>query len=118
MDCCAKLHKVAHLDPTVLPAHTVLKMATQNGARALGLGDSIGELSPGRCADCIVVDFNQAHLTPLYEPVSHLVYSVRGGDVLHAVIHGRLVMENRRILTLDVEEVMGHVRDIARIIRP
>ena len=118
MDCCAKLQKVANLDPTVLPSQTVLSMATRNGARALGLGDRIGELAPGKWADCIVVDFNQAHLTPLYEPVSHLVYSVRGGDVRHAVIHGRLVMENRRILTLDVEEVMGHVRDIARIIRP
>jgi len=118
MDCCAKLHKVAHQDPTVLPDHTVLKMATQNGARALGLGDSIGELSPGRCADCIVVDFNKPHLTPFYEPISHLVYAARGADVRHSIIHGRLVMENRRILTLDVEEVMGHARDIAKIIRP
>jgi 5-methylthioadenosine/S-adenosylhomocysteine deaminase len=118
MDSCAKLHKVASLNPTVMPAATVLRMATRNGARALGWGERVGELTPGKWADCIVVDFQQAHLLPLYEPISHLVYAVRGADVRHSVIHGRLVMEDRRLLTLDIEEIVGHVRRIAGIIRP
>jgi 5-methylthioadenosine/S-adenosylhomocysteine deaminase len=117
MDSCAKLHKVATLNPTVMPATTVLRMATRNGARALGWGERIGELSAGKWADCIVVDFQQAHLLPLYEPISHLVYAVRGADVRHSIIHGRLVMEDRRLLTLDIEEIVGHVRRIAGIIR-
>ncbi|MHC1741638.1 MAG: amidohydrolase [Syntrophobacteraceae bacterium] len=118
MDTCAKLHKVATLDPTVTPARSVLEMATRNGAKALGLGSLIGELSPGRLADVIVLDFDQPHLTPLYRPVSHLVYAARGADVRHSIIHGKLVMEDRRILTLDVNEVMERVNAIAHIIRP
>jgi 5-methylthioadenosine/S-adenosylhomocysteine deaminase len=118
MDTCAKLHKVATLDPTVLPARTVLRMATQNGAKALGLEGRTGELSPGKWADIIVVDFGRPHLTPLYHPVSHLVYAARGSDVRHTIIHGRLVMEDRKLLTLDVDEVMAHVRSFARAVHP
>jgi 5-methylthioadenosine/S-adenosylhomocysteine deaminase len=118
MDTCAKLHKVATLDPTALPAAQVLRMATRNGARALGLGDKIGELAMGRLADLIVVDFDQPHLTPLYRPISHIVYAARGSDVRHTIIHGRLVMEDRKLLTFDVREVMERVRGFARIIRP
>jgi 5-methylthioadenosine/S-adenosylhomocysteine deaminase len=118
MDSCAKLHKVMALDPTVAPAPAVLRMATRNGAKALGFEGKIGELTPGMWADIIVVGFDRPHLTPLYEPVSHLVYAARGSDVRHSVIHGRVVMEDRKLLTLDVEEVMDHVRAIARAIRP
>ena len=118
MDTCAKLHKVATLDPTVLPAGIVLRMATQNGAKALGLEGKIGELSPGKWADIIVVDFNQPHLTPLYQPASHLVYAARGADVRHSIIHGRLVMADRRLLTMDVNEVMNRVRAFARVVHP
>ncbi|MGV8075016.1 MAG: amidohydrolase [Syntrophobacteraceae bacterium] len=118
MDTCAKLHKVATLDPTVLPAATVLKMATTNGAAALGLGDKIGALEVGRLADLIVVDFEKPHLTPLYEPTSHLIYAAAGSDVRHSIVNGRLVMEDRKILTFDIDEVMRHVRSFAREIRP
>jgi 5-methylthioadenosine/S-adenosylhomocysteine deaminase len=118
MDSCAKLHKVAQLDSTALPAETVLRMATLNGAKALGLEGMVGELAPGRLADCIVVDFRKPHLIPVYEPVSSLVYSARGADVRHSIIHGRLVMEDRKLLTLDLNEVLDHVRSLARIIRP
>jgi 5-methylthioadenosine/S-adenosylhomocysteine deaminase len=117
MDSCAKLHKAATLDPTALPARTVLGMATRNAARALGLGGKVGELAPGRWADVIVLDFRKPHLTPLFEPESHLVYAARGADVRHSVIHGRLVMENRKLLTLDVNEVMDHARTFARTVR-
>jgi 5-methylthioadenosine/S-adenosylhomocysteine deaminase len=116
MDTCAKLHKVATLDPTALPAGTVLRMATRNGAKALGWEGEIGELAPGQWADIIVVDFDQPHLTPLYEPKSHLVYAARGADVRHSIIHGRLVMENRRLLTMDCDEVMARVRAFAQTI--
>ncbi len=118
MDTCAKLHKAATLDPTVLPAETVLKMAVANGARALGLEDEVGRIAPGFLADLIVVDLRKPHLVPMYNPASHLVYAARGSDVRHSIIHGRLVMEDRKVLTFDVNEVMERVREFAKQIKP
>jgi 5-methylthioadenosine/S-adenosylhomocysteine deaminase len=106
MDMTAKLHKVHSLDPTILDALTVLKMATSEGAKALGMGHLTGSIERGKKADLILVHTRQPHLTPLYNPYSHLVYAARGSDVTHAVINGVLVMENRRLLTLDVEAIL------------
>ncbi len=114
MDTVAKLHKVATLDPTVLDAETVLKMATIQGARALGMADRIGSLEPDKDADVIIIDTCQPHLTPLYHPASHLVYAARGGDVSASIINGRIVMENRQLLTLDRAQVMHDVNQLAR----
>ncbi len=116
MDSCAKLHKASSLDPTAMPALPVLHMATRKGAQVLGLGGQVGELSPGLLADIIVVDFQKPHLTPVYDPVSHLVYAARGADVLHSIIHGKLVMEGRELKTLDFEEIAAHARQFARLI--
>ena len=106
MNTAAKLQKVARMDPAVMSAATTLYAATMGGARVLGAGERIGSLEPGKKADCIVLDLDQPHLTPMYNPVSHLVYAARGGDVLHSVINGRVVMENRRLLTMDEEAVL------------
>jgi 5-methylthioadenosine/S-adenosylhomocysteine deaminase len=117
MDTAAKLHKVSRLDPTIMSAGTVLKMATRDGARALGMAGEIGALRPGMKADIICVDFNQPHLTPLYHEDSHLVYCTSGSDVDTVLINGRIVMKNRRLLTIDEGEVMDRVNHIARRIR-
>ena len=117
MDTAAKLHKVSRLDPTVMSAATVLRMATRDGARALGMADEIGSLQPGMKADVICVDFNQPHLTPLYHEDSHLVYCASGSDVDTVVINGRVVMKDRRLLTVDEGEIMERVNGIARRIR-
>jgi 5-methylthioadenosine/S-adenosylhomocysteine deaminase len=114
MDTCAKLHKAAALDPTVLSASTALRMATGAGAMALGWEGLTGQIAPGMLADLIVVDFRKPHLTPVYNPVSHLVYAAGAADVRHSVIGGRLVMKDRTLLTLDVEEIFGHVREFAK----
>jgi 5-methylthioadenosine/S-adenosylhomocysteine deaminase len=113
MALCAKLHKVYHQDPTVLPARQVLQMATFNGAGILGLADRVGTLTPGKCADIIIIDLQQPHLVPFYNP-DLLVYGARGGDVASAIINGRLVMHKRQILTFDVEEAMARVRELSR----
>ena len=115
MDTCAKLHKAAALDPTVLPARTALRMATENGAKALGI--AAGVLATGMLADFIVVDFEAPHLTPVYNPVSHLVYAAGAADVRHSVIGGRLVMEDRKLLTLDIEEIFAHAREFAKALQ-
>jgi 5-methylthioadenosine/S-adenosylhomocysteine deaminase len=114
MDTCAKLHKAANLDPTVLPADTVIRMATVNGAEALGWGGLLGEIAPGMLADLIVVDFEKPHLKPVYNPVSHLVYAAGAADVRTTIIGGRIVMEDRKLLTLDLEEIFGHVGEFAK----
>jgi 5-methylthioadenosine/S-adenosylhomocysteine deaminase len=113
MDTVAKLHKVQASDPTVLPAETVLRMATIEGARALGMADRIGSLEPGKRADLIVVDTAKPHLTPMYRPASHLVYAARGGDVDTMIVDGRVLMRHRRLATVDLEEVTRAVLDWA-----
>jgi 5-methylthioadenosine/S-adenosylhomocysteine deaminase len=111
MDMAAKLHKVHNMDPTVMDALTVLKMATIEGARALGLEGLTGSLEPGKKADLIVVDSKSPHMTPMYNPFSHLVYSARGNDVVHAIINGQQVMENRNLLTLNLTEIMTDAKE-------
>ncbi len=117
MDMAAKIHKVQTMDPTVADATTVLKMATLEGAKALGLDRITGSLEVGKKADVIVVDTNRPHLTPLYNPFSHLVYSARGQDVSHTIVNGRVIMENRQLLTLDLDEVMARAREKAEQVK-
>jgi 5-methylthioadenosine/S-adenosylhomocysteine deaminase len=117
MDTAAKLHKVHRLDPTVMAARTVVRMAASGGAAALGMADDLGSLAPGKKADIITIDLDQPHLVPLYEPCSHLVYAARGADVRDTIIDGRVVMRNRELLTVDLEQVMADVRKIAKMIR-
>jgi len=113
MDTAAKIHKVNTLDPTVMDAKTVLKMATIDAARALGLDKLTGSLVPGKKADVIIIDTNKPHLTPMYNLHSHLVYAASGNDVDTSIINGQVVMENRALLTLDIAKVMADVNQVA-----
>ena len=117
MDTAAKLHKVSKLDPTVMDAQTLLRMAIVDGARALGLDHSIGTLQAGKRADLIVIDTKKPHLIPLYNPYSHLVYAACGHDVKHSIIDGNVVMENRELLTLDVEDILAQANEKAKKVR-
>jgi len=113
MDTAAKIHKVTMLDPTVMSAETVLKMATIGGAKVLGLDKLIGSIETGKQADIILVDMNQPHLTPLYNCYSQLVYAARGADVKTSIINGRIVMKDRRLRTIDLPAAMENVRKVA-----
>jgi len=117
MDTAAKVHKVHTLDPTVMDARTVARMATIEGARVLGMGDIIGSLEAGKKADIIVIDIKRPHLTPMYNIYSHLVYAVTGSDVVTTVVNGRILMEDRILTTLDVDKVMAAVNLIAQSIK-
>ncbi len=117
MDTAAKLGKAALLDPTVMPARSVLRMATCDGARVLGLERLVGTLEPGKKADLCIIDMDKPHLTPLYDEYSHLVYTVGGADVDTVLINGRLVMRDRLLLTIDEAEAMRRVRAIAQRVR-
>lgn len=116
MDTMAKLHKIATLDPTVMPARQVMRLATSEGAKVLGLNNTIGKLSPGFAADCIILGTNTPHLTPLHSP-DLLVYAAKGSDVHTVIIDGVVVLENRQIKTFDLEETMARVNEMAKQVR-
>jgi 5-methylthioadenosine/S-adenosylhomocysteine deaminase len=106
MKIAALLQKLHYQDPTVLPAETVLRMATIDGAKALGLENSVGSLEVGKEADLILVDFKKPHLTPMHDPYANIVYSAHGSDVDMVIVNGKILMENRKVKTLDEDEVM------------
>ena len=114
MDTSAKLHKLRTGDPTAIPAETVVYLATQGGANALGLGERIGSLEPGKLADLILIDMRQPELTPLYDLYSQLVYAVKGGHVRTVLVGGRVVLRNRRVETFDLARVLEEARRIQR----
>jgi 5-methylthioadenosine/S-adenosylhomocysteine deaminase len=114
MSLAARLHKVWRRDPTVLPAAQTLALATREGARVLGLEERTGTLAPGREADLIIVDVHQAHLTPLFDPYSHLVYAARAADVRHAMVAGRWLLQDRSLVTLNWPEIAGCIRTGSR----
>ena len=118
MDMTAKLHKANTLDPTVLNARTVLKLATIGGANAIGLGDRIGSLEVGKKADIIILDTQKPHLTPLYHPVSHIVYAASGSDVSDVIVDGKILVRDYQLLTLDVRGIMKEVTELSKTIRP
>ncbi len=117
IDTAAKLEKSSLLDPKVMSAGTVLRMATCNGAKVLGMDYITGSLVPGKKADIILINTRKPHLTPMYSEYSHLVYSVLGSDVETVLINGKIVMRNRKILTIDIEEAMDRVNRIALKVR-
>jgi 5-methylthioadenosine/S-adenosylhomocysteine deaminase len=117
MGTAARLHKVHRLDPTLLEAHSVLEMATLQAAEVLGLEKEIGSLEVGKQADLILINLKQPHLTPLYHPFSHLVYAASGADVDTVFVAGQMVMRQRKLLTLDWEEIRERVIAISREIR-
>lgn len=111
------LHKVHTGDPRAIPAATALEMATINGARALGLDKYIGSLETGKRADLVVVSMTSPRQTPLYDPVSHLVYVTRGDDVRTVIVNGRVLMRDRKLTTLDEAAVLSDARKMADSVR-
>jgi 5-methylthioadenosine/S-adenosylhomocysteine deaminase len=109
MDTAAKLHKVVQLDPTVMDAKTVVRMATCDGARVLGMDKLVGSLKAGMKADIIIINLSKPHLTPIYNEYSHIVYAFNGADVDTVLINGKVVMTNRKLLTIDENDIMATI---------
>ena len=101
MDTAAKLHKVFSGDPKVLTAEQAFEMATIRGARALHLENITGSLETGKRADIVIVDMNELNQTPFYSIYSSLVYATKADDVRTVIINGKIIMRDRRLLTLD-----------------
>ncbi len=113
MDICAKVQKIKTMDPVAVRAGDVLRLATRDGAAVLGFAERLGTLREGSLADLILVDLDRPHLQPFYGP-DLLVYAAGGADVRSVIINGKLVMHNRQLLTIDLDETMARVRDLAR----
>jgi 5-methylthioadenosine/S-adenosylhomocysteine deaminase len=105
------------MDPEVLPAITVLSMATSGGATAIGLGDDIGSLEVGKRADLIQVAFDDVHHIPTFDVVSHLVYVTDEQDVVSVVVDGNVLMREGELLTIDTGRVASEATALAALIQ-
>jgi len=110
MDTAAKLHKVFAKDPKVVSAQEAFEMATIRGARALHLEKEIGSIEKGKRADLVIVDLDDLNQTPYYNIYSDLVYSAKSGDVRTVIIEGRIIMRDRRLLTLNEQTIKADAR--------
>jgi 5-methylthioadenosine/S-adenosylhomocysteine deaminase len=117
MRFAAFLHKVKTGDPRAIPATVALELATIGGAKALGLDARIGSLEADKRADLAVVSMASARQTPLYDPVSHIVYASRGDDVRTVIVNGKVLMRDRKMLTLDETAILAEARKIANAVR-
>lgn len=118
MSTTAKVHKALSNDPTVLDAKTALLMATRWGAEVLGLGNLVGSIERGKSADIIVMDIDKPHLTPIYNIYSHIVYAAMESDVEAVMVNGKMVMNDRELLTLDEEDILRKARKWRDKIQP
>jgi 5-methylthioadenosine/S-adenosylhomocysteine deaminase len=112
MRTSALIQKAIH-GAQIMPAASVLRMATINGANALGLGERIGSIEPGKQADLILVNLNHLHATPHPDPVSAIVYSAEAADVETVIIAGKVVMRGRELTTLDEKKILESARSEA-----
>lgn len=113
----AFLHKLQSKDPRVVSARTALEMATIGGARVIGRDKDLGSLEAGKLADVIVVRMDQPRQTPMYDPISHLVYSTRGDDVETTIVNGRVLMRGGKVLSLDQRQVLADANAAAALVR-
>jgi cytosine/adenosine deaminase-related metal-dependent hydrolase len=105
----AKLQKLAHLDRRVMKAKTVVEMATIRGARAINMGDRIGSLEVGKLADVLIVGTKSPHMVPMYDVYSALVYAAKAEDIHSVIVHGRVIVRDRKLQTVDVEQIKRDV---------
>lgn len=106
MKITALLHKGFNRDPTLLPAERILQMATIAGSKALLWDHEIGSIEKGKDADLAILNFNKPHLQPVFSETSHLVYSAKSSDVETVLVKGKIVMENRKLTTLNVDQIL------------
>jgi 5-methylthioadenosine/S-adenosylhomocysteine deaminase len=114
MDLAAKLQKITRMDPRALGARSVVEMATIEGAKALHMEKEIGSLEAGKKADIILISLNEPNAVPMYDIYAQLAYALKGGDVETVVIGGRVVMRDRKLLTLNEPEILAKAREYGK----
>jgi 5-methylthioadenosine/S-adenosylhomocysteine deaminase len=106
MRATALMNKVNNFNPTAISAREVVKMATIDGAKVIGMEKEIGSLEVGKKADMITINLDKPHLTPIYDPYSHLVYCVNADDVENVIVNGKVIMRNKEVKMLDEEKIL------------
>jgi 5-methylthioadenosine/S-adenosylhomocysteine deaminase len=114
MDLAAKLAKITKMDPRALNANSVVDMATIEGAKALHMEKEIGSLEPGKKADLILIALDAPNAVPMYDVYAQLAYALKANDVKTVVIAGRIVMRDRKLLTVNEEEVLAKAREYGK----
>lgn len=116
MKTAALLHKAVNLNPSIITAPQVFRMATLEGCKILGFEEKIGAVKEGMLADLALINVKKPHIQPIYDGVSAMVYCCQGGDVETVVIDGKIVMENRVLKNVDEEEIIAKAQKIAEIL--
>jgi 5-methylthioadenosine/S-adenosylhomocysteine deaminase len=114
IDLAAKLAKITKMDPLALNAKSVVEMATIDGARALHMEKEIGSLEPGKKADIILIGLDAPNAVPMYDIYAQIAYSLKASDVETVIIGGRLVMRDRKLLTIDEPRVLEKAREYGK----
>ena len=114
MHLASIVNKALNYDAVSVPAETVIKMATINGAKALGVQDELGSLEVGKKADIILIDLRKPHLVPLHNPLSAICYTAQSSDVHTVIVDGKILMENYELKTIDMEKAMYEAEEAAR----
>ncbi|MGH9547089.1 MAG: amidohydrolase family protein [Terriglobales bacterium] len=116
MDLAAKLAKITKMDPLALNAKAVVEMATIDGARALHMEKEIGSLEAGKKADIILISLDEPNAVPMYDIYAQLAYALKGSDVETVVIGGKVVMRDRKLLTVNEEAAIAKAREYKKTI--
>lgn len=114
MKTAAYLQKVNNMEPDVIKAYDILKMATIEGAKVLGLADQIGSIEVGKKADIIFIKTDKIHMCPENDIATNIVYSANGADVDTVIINGKLIMQNRKMINIDEKEAIKEVKKVAK----
>jgi 5-methylthioadenosine/S-adenosylhomocysteine deaminase len=114
MDLTAKLQKITKMDPRAMDAKSVVEMATIDGAKALHMEKEIGSLEVGKKADIILIGLDEPNAVPMFDVYSQLAYALKGSDVETVVIGGRVVMRDKKLLTLNEPEILSKAREYGK----
>jgi 5-methylthioadenosine/S-adenosylhomocysteine deaminase len=117
IDLAAKLAKISKMNPLALNAKAVVEMATIDGARALHMEKEIGSLEAGKKADMVLISLDEPNAVPMYDVYAQIAYSLKGSDVETVVIGGRVVMRERKLLTIDEPAVLEKAREYGKSVK-
>ncbi|MBN6360507.1 amidohydrolase [Providencia huaxiensis] len=117
LNLVGKIHKLANKDRAAMPPITVVDMATMGSARVLHMEDKLGSLEAGKLADIIVIDIKSPNMVPMYSPYAALVYGANGANVRHTIVDGKVLMQDRQLLTADEGTIIKEAQDFANKVR-
>lgn len=117
LNLVGKIHKLENKDRAAMPPLTVVELATKGSAKVLHIEDKLGSLETGKLADIIVIDTKSPNMVPMYSPYAALVYGANGANVRHTIVDGKVLMQDRQLLTADEKVIIQEAQDFANKVR-